>query len=355
MRSSMKKSRFIFLLSGEAVETAAQEVKSLFEIAGGSCRIVIQNGFILVAESDLRPETVKLLCGRSAEIRLACELKAKIESSSLKTISNIDFSFVQSPFCVRVKDFRSEKESTESAEERLASVVWMALQDLGRTPAVDLSHPRTTIYFILAGEHVYVSNFIWKQAKGEFVGRAPSEKPRFHPTSLVPKLARLIVNLSRAKTGELLLDPFCGVGSILIEGLIAGANVFGVDFDKTKPKDADANINAYRRLYKHKNYKLKTWDATKLEKLFKPNSIDAIATDPPYGRSSVVSAKNINELYEKFLKSTHKVLKKEKYLAMIRPDNLKLKIDSKKWKKVHESELYVHASLTRKILVLQKR
>ncbi|MBI4095963.1 MAG: RsmD family RNA methyltransferase [DPANN group archaeon] len=356
----MKRNKFLFLLSGEAVETAVQEVKALFEIFGADCKKILREKQILIVESNAGPLAVKAMCARSAEIRLACLLKATIESSSLKYISQVNFGFVQSPFCVRVKNFSGEKRAIERDEERLASVIWMALQDLGKKPAVDLTRPRTTVYFVLAGKQVYVCEFIWKQEKGEFVGRGPSEKPRFHPTSLQPRLARMIVNLARAKENEMLLDPFCGVGSVLIEGLIVGTKACGVDLDKRKLKDSDVNINAYRRLYKSKNYKLKTGDATKLEKIFKNNSVDAIATDPPYGRSSIVGAKNIDELYSKFLKSAHRVLKRKvslgngKYLAMIYPDSIRLKIDKSKWKKVHESELYVHGSLTRKILVLKK-
>ncbi len=351
----MKKNKYLFLLSGEAVKTATQEVKALFEIFGAGCREILLDGQqIFVVESNAIPSAVKEMCARSAEIRLACLLHATVESSSLRDVSEVDFGFVQSPFCVRVKNLSSEKRETVRDEERLASVIWMALQDLGKKPAVDLVRPRTSVYFVLTGEHVYVSELIWKHEKGEFNGRGPSEKPRFHPTSLQPRLARLIVNLARAKEKELLLDPFCGVGSVLIEGLIAGANVWGVDLDKRKIKDSEVNINSYRRLYKSRNYKLKAGDSTKLEKLFKKNSVDAIMTDPPYGRSSIVGAKNILDLYAKFLKSAHKVLKPKKYLAMIYPDSLKLKIEKSKWKKVHESELYVHASLTRKILVLKK-
>ncbi|MBI2040495.1 MAG: hypothetical protein HYT16_00140 [DPANN group archaeon] len=380
----MKTNRFLFLLSGEAVETAVQEVKALFEIFGADCGEILREKQILIVESNAGPQAVKAMCARSAEIRLACLLKATIESSSLKYISQVNFGFVQSPFCVRVKNFSGEKRAIERDEERLASVIWMALQDLGKKPAVDLTRPRTTVYFVLAGEHTSVCEFIWKREKGEFAGRGPSEKPRFHPTSLQPRLARMIVNLARAKENEMLLDPFCGVGSVLIEGLIVGAKACGVDLDKRKLKDSDVNINAYRRLYKSKNYnlnlpvvvssrngkmraeihgfkpaffhKLKAGDATKLEKIFKNNSVDAIATDPPYGRSSIVGAKNIDELYSKFLKSAHKVLKKGKYLVMLYPnsiDALKL-INKKQWQVQKIGDIYVHGSLTRKLVVLKK-
>ena len=104
-----------------------------------------------------------------------------------------------------------------------------------------------------------------------------------------------------------------------------------------------------------KHYKLyaelKQANALDLDKHYK--SIDAIATDPPYGRSSHVGAKNVKELYTGFLKSAHKVLKKGKYVALLYPHYIKFTIP-KKWKTIDRASIYVHGGLTRKILVLKK-
>ena len=198
----------------------------------------------------------------------------------------------------------------------------------------------------------YLRRKIWEVSKGRFLEREPQKKPAFHPTSLKPKLARALVNISRAKPKEILLDPFCGAGSILIEAGLLGIKIIGSDFDSEMITRAKKNL----KFYKIKNHKLMRSDATQLEKTFKPNSIDAIATDLPYGRSSRASLKNLAQLYNKFLISANKVLKKRKFAAIMYPHYINLpKLTNKNlWKTISKAELYVHGGLTRKILVLRK-
>ena len=198
----------------------------------------------------------------------------------------------------------------------------------------------------------YLRRKIWEVSKGRFLEREPQKKPAFHPTSLKPKLARALVNLSRAKPKEILLDPFCGAGSVLIEAGILKIKTIGVDFDANMIAFSKNNLN----FYKVKNYKLTNSDATQLEKTLKPNSISAIATDLPYGRSSRASLKNLAHLYEKFLISANKVLKKRKFAAIMYPHYINLpKLTNKNlWKTISKAELYVHGGLTRKIVVLRK-
>jgi hypothetical protein len=49
-----------------------------------------------------------------------------------------------------------------------------------------------------------------------------------YPARLHPTTARELV-LGLAPTGGTVLDPFCGSGTVLVEGLVAGRNVIGVD------------------------------------------------------------------------------------------------------------------------------
>lgn len=198
---------------------------------------------------------------------------------------------------------------------------------------------------------------IWEVHKGRFLDREPMKKPAFHPTTLKPKLARALANLARAKKGKLLLDSFCGTGSILIEAAILGVKVVGIDFDEKMLYLAKKNLDFYKKKYKYRNYKLINGDATQLEKIFSKNSIDAIATDLPYGRSSRASLKNLEDLYKQFLLSAYEVLKNKKYLAFFYPNHINAKklINKRNWKLISEGELYVHGGLTRKLLVLQKR
>ena len=49
-----------------------------------------------------------------------------------------------------------------------------------------------------------------------------------YPARLHPEAARLLLE---ALPGESLVDPFCGGGTLLVEGLIAGRRVYGSDLN----------------------------------------------------------------------------------------------------------------------------
>jgi tRNA (guanine10-N2)-dimethyltransferase len=190
----------------------------------------------------------------------------------------------------------------------------------------------------------------WSEEKGKFELREPMKRPAFHPSSLRPKFASLLVNLSGVKPGEQFLDPFCGMGGILIEAGLLGAEILGVDFDESALRGATKNLDFYRV----KDFDLKQGDSASIDVLWKHNSIDAIATDPPYGRSSHVEAGSITDLYESVLDSAWHLLKHGKRLVIIHPNNIKLNITRAKYDIVARGEWYVHGGLTRKILVLRK-
>ncbi len=181
---------------------------------------------------------------------------------------------------------------------------------------------------------------IWQVHKGRFEGREPVDKPAFLPVALKPKLARLLINLTRAK--KTILDPFCGGGSILIEAAILGLKPIGIDADIKSIEYAKHNLQHYRL-----KADVRPGDAIELN--IKPNSIEAIATDPPYGRSSKVIGA---DLYKRFLEEAQRVLNKGGKLAMILPKSIKL--PKSKLKLAGKYDLYVHKSLTRTIYILTK-
>ena len=47
-----------------------------------------------------------------------------------------------------------------------------------------------------------------------------------------PRLGRVLVNLAMNRPNGTMLDPFCGLGTILQEGLMTGRNIVGVDISR---------------------------------------------------------------------------------------------------------------------------
>jgi len=344
---------YIAELSGESFDISLEELKALFETTGhkASVKTRYNHKFVLL-ESSLSPSEARKLAERSSMLKLITEIVKEIKSLSLKDIGKVNWSFVQNPFCVRIEDLTGEQ--FPDIEARLAGPIFDYLVHKGRRQSmlVSLSDPKTTVLYVITKRKIFVTNLLWKSSKGRFVEREPNKKPAFHPTSLKPKLARAIINLARAQKGSSVLDPFCGTGSVLIEAAILGCRPIGLDIDALMIEGSKKNLKFYNL-----RSRLLHGNATILTRHFKANSIDAIATDPPYGRSTKIGAKNITTLYREFFDSAHKVLKKGKYLVALYPNSIKAKqlLNGKHWKIAFESSLYVHAGLTRKFLVLRKR
>lgn len=139
---------------------------------------------------------------------------------------------------------------------------------------------------------------------------------------LPPKLAQIMINLSGSSPSKnhILLDPFCGFGTVIQESLLIGfSSVYGSDINPQIVSAAQKNLSW---LAKKKNLVLphdcvRIADATRLSRSFSPSSLDAIITEPYLGpvirSGSVVSQKTMNELsvlYTAFLREAFRVLKK---------------------------------------------
>ncbi len=60
---------------------------------------------------------------------------------------------------------------------------------------------------------------------------------------LPSKLARIMINLAGLKKGQTLWDPFCGSGTLLLEGFAQGLNVIGSDVSGKAINMSQANID----------------------------------------------------------------------------------------------------------------
>ncbi|MCX6799749.1 MAG: DNA methyltransferase [Candidatus Falkowbacteria bacterium] len=148
---------------------------------------------------------------------------------------------------------------------------------------------------------------------------------------LPPKLAQILINLSQAGYNDLILDPFCGSGTVITESLLMGyQNIIGSDISEKAIHDTKRNID-WTALKFNKNIsldpnkiKLLKADAIHLASQFEPNSIDAIITEPYLGpqRGKIDIKKSILELedlYSKSLAQFYQILKLKGNIAIVFP------------------------------------
>ncbi len=179
--------------------------------------------------------------------------------------------------------------------------------------------------------------------------RKPGKRPFFKPGPLDPNLTRSMINLSRLKRGDLFLDPFCGTGGFVIEACYIGASkcICG-DILYDMVRGSMINVNYYKLENK---CLVVSHNATSLP--LRENSIGAIATDPPYGRSTTTKKKLYSDLVEGFLQEAVRVLRKGAYLVFAgplqeAPSDIARRVGLKVLERHH---MHVHSTLVREIVV----
>jgi tRNA (guanine10-N2)-dimethyltransferase len=211
---------------------------------------------------------------------------------------------------------------------------------------VDLKNPDVELRILMAGKF-HVGILAGEIDRPSMEARKPENRPFKHPITLHPKLARTLVNLTRVKKGEMLLDPFCGTGGILLEAGLVGCLPIGGDID---PRMIDGTMKNL------KHYGVDKPDIRKMDVsdwTSENSQIDAIATDPPYGRSASTAREAIESLYKRTFGACHTILKEGGRLAIALPDANHISLANDFiFEGMHP--VRVHRSLTRYFCVFRK-
>ncbi|MCK4591869.1 methyltransferase domain-containing protein [Candidatus Parcubacteria bacterium] len=145
-----------------------------------------------------------------------------------------------------------------------------------------------------------------------------------------PKLAQIMINLANMKEGQIMLDPFCGIGTILQEALLNDYKVIGSDANDKQVKNSKTNLEWLSKKYilRYPNYKIFQSDIKNISKKIKQNSIDAIVTEsslgPVYTKipQKIEIKQNFNRLekmYLRFFQAAKLVLRKKARIVATLP------------------------------------
>ena len=106
--------------------------------------------------------------------------------------------------------------------------------------------------------------------------------------AIPPRIAKIMVNLAQCTPGKVFLDPFCGVGTILLEALLIKAKVIGLDVNRWCVDAAKQNINWLADQYslEDADYVVVQGDSRKLTSKIR-DDIDCIATEPDLDQQCV--------------------------------------------------------------------
>lgn len=210
---------------------------------------------------------------------------------------------------------------------------------------VDVKEPQLVVRALNTGGRVLLG-VMEPTVKRKWWERRPRSRAFFHPSALHPKMARLMVNLSALAPSEVLLDPFAGTCSVVMEACLVGGLGIAIDLDPRMVTGGKRNLE---ELGMSSKSEVLHGDVRHLP----IREVDAIATDIPYGRVSSSWGASTWDLLRGLLDSAVGCLGRGHRLVVMHPREVSPK-DAKGFERVGEYEFRAHRSLTRVITVLER-
>jgi len=308
-----------FIVSGENIELARDEIISISKSYDKDTSHEVDSRFV-ITNSKVPWDKITQ---RATYVRTA----GKIVDTFSDLFSELDLTLLHKSdtFACRTINLSSKRLDLSSIEKTVGTTIKQA-----SGARVSLSNPALTVYLVFTDNQNYLgySTMIPTQKRPKKIIKSPFE--------LNWKLSRAMANLSGLNEDEVLCDPFCGTGTILLEAESMGIRSIGIDFDKKMCKVAKKNlaVNGYNSKIINARYE-------HIKKI--KDKIDGIVTDLPYGISSKSS-----ESPKKLISDFISILPKKKKLALMCKKELADQIELKPAKRY---EIYRHKSLTRTILI----
>lgn len=219
----------------------------------------------------------------------------------------------------------------------------------------DVKHPDIEI-ILFFGPEIYITKKLIDINRSAFDTRRAHYRPFFAPISLHPRLARCLINLAELHESEVVLDPFCGTGGLLIEAGLMGFTIIGSDIDSRMVSGTKTNLDHCGI----KDYSLYNMDIANLTDLFSDTDSrhnqssppQAIVTEPPYGRASTTKGEVLDSLLIRAFSVFNQILPPNGYVVISLPQpELPIKT-FQKFELKYKFTIRIHKSLTKTIFVL---
>jgi tRNA (guanine10-N2)-dimethyltransferase len=349
LQASEERNRLFFVLSGEHASLPAAEVEAILESARMEFTVLTESYRLLFLEA--KPEALKVISERSLMYNMCgivlgeCEAEEEAITRLVKNLPLDDLTKDKNTFVVRAARLGGVNKALrqEGLERDVGTLV---KQQVPRLKA-NLNYPDLKFACVLFDNSFLIGISTFSKPSGLIAPRRPRKRPVFHPSTMPPKIARCMVNLSRAIPGGTFLDPFSGVGGISIEAAVIGCNVVGMDANARMLRGARRNL---------RYFDLDALGFIHGDARHTPiHGLDAIATDPPYGRGSSTMGAKAATLFRDFLAGVSSSLEKGAHLCISAPEEINVEDYAKEaGLRMTEKHLArVHRSLTRQFVVLQ--
>jgi tRNA (guanine10-N2)-dimethyltransferase len=333
----MREVPFLFELSGEHPTLPLAEALACLKAETGSQGAKLEGPGFLVA--DMRMEDLSKVSSRLA---LSHRVGRFLGACSLDEVDKLVSSLEVPPGSISIRVKRFQGKGTPGLTKEIEKRVGNAL---GKGRKVDLQSAEVKVRALLSDRLLFYLEEVCIDRE-QFETRHVRSRPFFSPISLHPRFARALVNLTRVRRGQTLLDPFCGTGGILLEAATLGVRVIGSDISQEMIDGCKENMDHLGASWE----RLEVADIGEVMDAF--GQVDAVATDPPYGRSATTKREPVDDLHGRAMISIAEVLKPGAFAGVVFPKPCRV---------THDMELdsefsqKVHRSLTRHYCLFKRR
>ncbi|MEJ2272074.1 MAG: TRM11 family methyltransferase [Candidatus Bathyarchaeota archaeon] len=341
--------KLFFLVSCEHPTLPISELRAILETEDAKYKILERFTQVLRIESN--PICVEAIRFRSALTRVCCKEIFNCKANLQEILGYINSQVIEQyigneSFVVRIR--RVKGATPELDRVNLEGELGEQILRSNKNSKVDLSKPQKKFFGIITDNRFLFGLVIAEIIPKPFSERRPRRRPFFHPTAMPAKMCRTMVNLSQPKNGDLLLDPFCGTGGMLVEAGLIGCRVIGFD---AKPHMLRGGLKNLM------HFGINLEGLIIADARFSPvKEVNCIATDPPYGRSASTLGSVTRLIVEDFLYSVADTIPRGRKICMASPKTIHVSetAEDAGFKHLESHFVYVHKSLTREIVVFER-
>ena len=266
-------------------------------------------------------------------------------NSLISKVKKINWNFLKNnSFIVRIE--RIKNYSIHLKTQNLEKIIGAEIKKKCLSCKVSPRKPDVILRGVLVEDIFLLGLEVFRIKRGEYDMRRPRRRPFFHPSALDPRLSRCMINLSKESKFQIVLDTFCGTGSILIELDVIGCYGVGIEINFRIARGSVKNLKNY-------NFLPDVICGDAFNPPLREGSKIILVTDPPYGR--LASTKGLDT--EKIFQKMAEIIKEYniKNCVFLSPHWVKVvKIFSKlNLKVIEQHSIRVHGSLTRRINVIK--
>ena len=277
--------QYLFIL-GRNIELSKLELYSYFRRTKN--KIISEelnsNGFFVELENPIKEDAIKDLGGvlRIGKVIASSErIEEELDKYTIYSGESNKLNYVLWEFSknsLEVENYlklRFKSEKLKAVQKHLTDRLDMQNDEEVYIPSSKLLDFE---YFVFENKGVDYFGKINQFPDYEKIEERDMEKPvRRESLAIAPRLAKILINL--AEPEEILLDPFCGVGTVLQEALLQKIKVVGVDRDKKATEGAEKNLEWFK--FSKENYQVINFDSIRVSL----PEVSAIATEPDLGKT----------------------------------------------------------------------